>query len=110
VADFNQAKRLKDPNAPWKKLELQIPLLRQWKRRVLTGATARQCHKIPHMSLHFLKNSGFWKPSPLPSTTFPPRSRRYASLRALAMHAHVGTKNFALNGNLAKMLGRVEKS
>jgi hypothetical protein len=109
VADFSQAKRLKDPNAPWKKLELQIPLLRRWKRRVLTGATARECHKIPHKSLHFLKNSGFWNPSPLPSTTFSLRPRRYASPRELAMHAHAGTKNFALNGILAKMLGRVEK-
>jgi hypothetical protein len=93
VADFSQAKRLKDPNTPWKKLELQIPLLRRWKRRALTSTVARQCHKIPYKSLHFLENPGFWNPSPLPSTTFPLRSRRYASPRELAMLAHGGTKN-----------------
>jgi hypothetical protein len=40
----------------------------------IDGTPSRQCHKIPHKSLHFLENSGFWNPSPLPSITFPLRS------------------------------------
>jgi hypothetical protein len=59
VADFSQAQAPEESQCAMEEAGIADPFSSSVEARVLTGTAARQCHKIPYKSLHFLENFGF---------------------------------------------------